>query len=150
MQTITTYNGISNNNIINNKLLAVLFITYIPNTLNAGKIIGKINNDLSNEFRLNFGRAGIGLLFTLYSRIANTNNDILTKNKSGILANGVLYPKKRRELFINNPTNITNDTLRPTDSTNFSVNSNSSNFRILRIKNPGKIVRTRNPIISLK
>ena len=81
--------------------------------------------------------------------VANTMNERLKEIKSGTAANGVSYPRLNDKLFTNNPNNIRNEMLSPTDSTNFSVDPILSNFRTRRINNPGKMVRKRNPMICL-
>ena len=131
-------------------LLSVVFITCIPNRLNAGNKTGTIKNAFSAVVKLRFGREKIGFLFILYPAAPKTMNARLKEIKRGIVANGVSYPLLRDKLFINNPKNIRNEMLNPTDNTNCSVEPILSNFRTCRINNPGKIVRKRNPRICLK
>ena len=128
-------------------LLSVVFITCIPNILNAGNNIGTIKNAFSDVLKLRFGRENIGPLFILYPIIANTINARLNEIKIGMVANGVLYLRIGNKLFINNPKNIRKETLNPTDKTNFFVYSILFSFKICKINNPGKMVRKKNPRI---
>ena len=61
-------------------LLFVVFITCIPNILNAGNKIGTIKNAFSDVLKLSFGREQIGPLFSRYaikiSAIATRLNEI--------------------------------------------------------------------------
>lgn len=72
------------------KLLSVVFITFIPNMLNAGNKIGTNKNAFSDVFKLRFGKEKRGSLFTLYPIAANTMNAILNEIKRGVVDNGVL------------------------------------------------------------
>ena len=89
--------------------------------LSAGNKIGMIKNAFSDVFMLKLGREKVVFLFSLEPIIANTMNAILKEIRSGIVANGVSYPRARDKLFSNNPKNIRNEMLNPTDSTNFSI-----------------------------
>ena len=71
-------------------LLSVVFITRIPNMLNAGNIIGKIKKAFSDVVKLILGKEKRGSLFTLYPIAANTMNAILNEIKREIVDNGVL------------------------------------------------------------
>ena len=130
-------------------LLSIMFITYIPNMANAGKETGTIRTAFSDVLKLIFGGLKIRSLFILYPMIANAMNVTLNEIKRGAVDNGVSYPRLSDELFTNNPKNIKNDMLSPTDNTNFSVNSILFSFKICRINNPGKIIRKINPRICL-
>ncbi|GAH40260.1 unnamed protein product, partial [marine sediment metagenome] len=87
-------------------LLLVVFIKYVPNTLNAGNITGMIKNAFSGGVKFRFGREKTTFLFILYPIITNTMNAILNKINSGMVANGVSYPRLSNKLFVNNPSNI--------------------------------------------
>ena len=67
-----------------------------------------------------------------------------------LVDSGDLYPRASDRLFSNTPKNIENETLSPTINTNFSIIPILSNFKIRRIKNPGKNVRKINPRSGLK
>ena len=131
-------------------LLSVVFIKFIPNMLNAGNEIGTIKNTFSDVLKLRFGREKILFLFSLYPIIANAMIAVLNEINSGIVDNGVSYPKLSDKLFNNNPKNIRKEMLSPTDNTNFSVDPILFNFSTCRINNPGIKVRKRNPRICLK
>ena len=126
-----------------------MFIKCTPNTLNAGNKIGMAKNAFSNGFKFISGKGMIESLFILWLIIANIINAMLSEIARKIGDNGVWYPSLSEVLFINNPKNIRKDMLSPTDSTNCAVISISFNFRICRINNPGRIVRTMNQDISL-
>ncbi len=104
-------------------LLSVVFITCIPDILNAGKNIGTIKKAFSNVLKFRFGREKIGSLFVLNPIIANMMNIILNEIKRGIVANGVSYPRLSDKTFIINPKNIKNEMLSPQDKMNFSKKS---------------------------
>jgi hypothetical protein len=71
-------------------LLSVVFITCIPNILNAGNNIGIIKNAFSDALKLRFGRGKEDAsLFTLYLIVVNTMNARLNAIKRGIVASGV-------------------------------------------------------------
>jgi competence protein ComGC len=70
-------------------LLSIVFITYIPNMLKAGKVIGTIKNAFSEVLRLRFGREKTGGLFVLYPMKANAMNARLNEIKREIVDNGV-------------------------------------------------------------
>jgi hypothetical protein len=82
--------------------------------------------------------------------IINIINAILKEIKSGIVANGVSYPRASDKLLMNNPKSIRKEMLSPTVNTNFSVSPILFNFNICRINNPGTTVRKRNPKICLR
>lgn len=136
--------------IIKMMLLSAVFITCIPNMLNAGNKIGTIKKAFSDMLKLRLGREKTVFLFVLYPMIANTINARLNEINSGIVANGVSYPRASNELFSNNPKNIRNEMLSPTDNTAFSVELILFNLSICRINKPSKTVRKRNPNICLK
>jgi hypothetical protein len=70
-------------------LLSVVFITCIPDTLNAGNITGTIKNAFSGGLKFRFGREKIGSLFILYPRIPKIINARLNEIKREIVDNGV-------------------------------------------------------------
>jgi hypothetical protein len=70
-------------------LVSVVFITCIPNMLNAGNTIGTIKNAFSDVLKLRVGREKIEFLFHLYPIIANTMNTMLKEIKREIVDNGV-------------------------------------------------------------
>jgi hypothetical protein len=70
-------------------LLFVVFITCIPNMLNAGNITGTIEKAFSDVLKLRLGRDKIEVLFILHPTIANTMNARLNEINNGIVANGV-------------------------------------------------------------
>ena len=70
-------------------LLSVVFITCIPNMLNAGNNIGTIKNAFSDVVKLRFGREKTPSLFVLYAMIVNTMNAILKEINNGMVDNGV-------------------------------------------------------------
>ena len=118
--------------------------------LNARNKIGMIKKAFSDMVKLKFGKKKMASLFIRYaikiSAIAARLNEI----NSGIVDNGVSYPKLSDKLFNNNPKNIRKEMLSPTDNTNFSVDPILFNFSTCRINNPGIKVRKRNPRICLK
>jgi len=96
--------------------------------LNAGNKIGAIKNVFSVVLNLGLGRVKTESLFILHPMIDNAANAILNEVKRDMVDNGVLYPTLSDKLFINNPKNIKNETLNPTDNTNFSVDPILFNF----------------------
>ena len=70
-------------------LVSVVFITCIPNMLNAGKSTGTIKNAFSDVVKLRCGREKTGSLFILYPMIANMMNAMLNEINKGMVANGV-------------------------------------------------------------
>jgi hypothetical protein len=70
-------------------LLDAVFISCIPNTLNAGNIIGTIKKAFSDVFKVRFGSENIGFLFILHPTIANAINALLNEIRRGIVDNGV-------------------------------------------------------------
>ena len=111
-------------------LLSVVFMTCIPNMLKAGNIIGTIKNAFSDVLRLRFGREKTVFLFIRYATRVSAIAARLNVINIGTVDSGDLYPKPSDELFSNNPKNIKNEMLSPTDNTNFSVNPNLFNFSI--------------------
>jgi hypothetical protein len=98
--------------------------------LNAGNKIGMIKKAFSDMVKSKFGKGKMASLFIRYaikiSAIAARLNEI----NSGIVDNGISYPKLSDKLFSNNPKNIRKEMLNPTDNTNFSVKPILFNFRI--------------------
>lgn len=62
---------------------------------------------------------------------------------------GFTYPILGNIKFIDNPRNVINAILMPTDNINLSIRSILSSFKISIIKKPGNTVIKTNPIICL-
>jgi hypothetical protein len=102
----------------------------IPNILKAGNKIGTIKNAFSDVLKLIFGEEQAVFLFIRYATKINKIATILNEIKSGIVANGVSYPRASDRLFNTNPKNIKKEMLSPTDNTNFSVSLSLFSFNI--------------------
>ena len=70
-------------------LLSVVFITYIPNMLNAGNKTGMIEKAFSEGVKLKSGRERIEPLFILYAIKISTIAAILNKINSVTVDSGV-------------------------------------------------------------
>lgn len=73
-------------------------------------------------------------------------NAIINDNEDKGLEIPITGPK----VFTNNPANIRNETLNPTDKTNFLAKLIPSNLSEYRIKKPGSIVKQINAKTTLK